>query len=343
MFKKAILIFVLLVITISSSLTLSRAEEIINDEDIKIIQNDSIVPRKILFQSKEAISNINKQRSIPESLLSTSWDRTNFIDPLIFSRNLSIMLLLLFLIIQIVMTVIGKTSLKDLALGFITAIIMQFGLLIGLQMIIGITDIIGMFLNSIGKDYISEALTNMNQFSTSTPNLQPITKEGIGKLLSVDYAKSNLSLEGFCLNTIQDQYRVMSLFFNWVYLILVFANWVILLVSDFVLSIALILAPVIGISYMFGDRFQVINKYWSIVLQAGMVKIIFYLVFTLVVGLQNTFKTSLTQSGVNLEYAIFCCFILIALLGVVIKVSRMFKLDNSINGIITSINKLKSQ
>jgi hypothetical protein len=341
MHKQIITIVILMVVLCANFGYVSQGEEILNEEDIKTIQNDSIVPRKILYQSQDAINSINKQHTIPESLLTTNWDKSSFTDPLTFSRNISILLLCLFLIIQIVYTVMGKVTLKELSANFVTALIMQFGLLIILQLIIGISGAIGLFLNSIGKDFTTEALLNMMKFTSSSTNTIVVTKDVVGKLASVDYAKSNLTLEGFCLNTIQDQYRVMSLVFSWVYLLLVFCNWLVLLIADFVLSIALTLSPIIGITYMFGDKFKIVNKYWSIVLQASVTKILFYLIFALVISIQSLLRDSLTQSGVNLEYAIFCCFMLVALALSVFKVSTLFKSDNTYEGIITTLKKIQ--
>ena len=334
------LLICLCVINITSS---SFAQtEIINEEDVKTIQNDSVVPRKILFQSIEALRNINGRRSYIDSITNFDLSITNINDPITATRNLALLLLVLFIILQIIQSLIGKITLKELVTGIITAIIMKFGVIIAVLILIRISDGIGIYFNSIGQDYVSFSLKNLISFVSINPQTETeITKEIAGKINSVDFSNVNLSTEGFCLTTIQDQYRAGALILNWVYLIIVYANWLILIISDLVLRVGLIVSPFIGISYIFGQNFSFIKNYWSIMFQAAITKFIFYAIFAVVVVISSGLKSSLTQSGVNLEYALFSCAMLVGLGFATLTIRKVAFFDNGMNNIINTLNKFK--
>lgn len=343
--RNLILCFILIISCITGFTSSYAEESIINDEDIKTIQNDSIVPRKTLLQSNEAIKNVNGERQILESLITFNNSNRNITDPIIATRNLSFLLLTLFVIYQIVLTVIGKTTLKELTMAFLAAVVMHFGVAIGVYSIVSLTDVIGIFFNSIvGKDFVAFSLENMMSFVAIPGQANTnISIESIGKLNSVDFDRVNLSMEGFCLTTIQDQYRVITLILNWVYVILVFANWLILIGAELVITVCIYLFPFIGASYIFGDRLEIIRRYWTILFQAAITKAIFFMVLFVIVGVSNSLKPTLVNSGVNIEFALFSCALLVALGFAVLNIRKFAQVDSGINNVVNAINKLNKQ
>ncbi len=342
--KKLISILLILISILTIGSTCFAQESIINQEDIKTIQNDQVVPRKTLFQSMDAIRSVNKSQSFTDLFFTFDKSKNNITDPFVAMRNFSLAILVLFLIMQIISTIIGKTSLKDLFFGTLSGIMMQTIVALGIFTIINTTDLISSFFASLSTDFITFNLQNMMSFvATPSQGLSVINANTIGKINSVDFNTVNLSMEGFCLTTIQDQYRMVSLVLSWLYVLLVYANWLILLLADFTLKICMVLSPLVGISYVFGARLEIIQRYWTILLKAAGTKLLFYLVLVVVSTITTSLKPNLIRSGVNIEFALFCCTMLIALGLSVLGLRRILKVDSGVTSIVNSINKLNKQ
>ena len=327
----------LLTLVILGGFTNSYAQEILNTDDLKAIQNDSIITKRILLQTKEAYGNSSGDRNYIESFGSSTLGRENVTNPIIMSRNLSGLFLMIFILIKIVLVITGKASLQDLSLGVITAIFMVFGMMVSVTLLLSFTDLFAQYFNSIGKDFMDESLANMLNFNNS--NGQDSIPDP-GKFVQADYSKTTFTQDGFCFTTIQDQYRLFSMMFHWVYLILVYSNWAILIAADFIIKFCLVLSPIVGAFYVFGSRTQLINRYWSILLQAAVTKLIFFAVYGLIVGLTIINKPALTKTGVNIEYAVFCCIMLIVLFVATIKLSTFVKIDAGMKIVTEKIKQI---
>jgi hypothetical protein len=339
-FRKILVIFVFCICLLNVNSFAS--DNIITEEDIKIIQNDSIVPRRVLFQSREAIQSINKKIEVSQDVLSLS--QNDIKNPYIATAKIALLIMVLLSIIQIIFVILGKITAQELLINIIKALIMNLLVVAGVVLIISISNSIAMFYNSIGLDFATETMNNLMRFVTVSNDIPAnLTKEAIDKIQSVDYSTSTLSPEGFCLKTIQDQYRIGLLILNWVYIVLVYLNWLILLLSEFVLTIALIIAPCIGVLYIFGERNPIINKYWSVVLEAAATKLIFFLLFSLVVVTNLAIRPALTQSGINIEYGLFSCMLLILTIIATIRLTKLFNSDNLVTIISNRITTIKEK
>jgi hypothetical protein len=342
MFRIKYLITLLICILIFTSFG-SVAENVISAEDIKVIQNDSIVPRKALYQSKDAMNGINEATKIDANVLNPT--NNDIKNPFIATRNLSFMILLLLLVFQVSLAAIGKITPHELLANMLKGLIMNLASVLGVYLIITITNSFGLFYNAIGQDFFGESIKNLTRFviSPDSPLSQGITKESIGSLNSVDYSQITLSPEGYCLKTIQDQYRVGLMILSWVYVVLVFLNWMLIIVSDVILTLGIIIAPIIGAVYVMGDKYQMINKYWSLIIEAAITKSIFFLVYGIVFMLTSTLTPMLTQTGVNIEFGLFSSMILIATFVSVIKIRSIVKADAAIAQINLRYNQLNNQ
>ncbi|MGL4758211.1 MAG: hypothetical protein ACRCXZ_02665 [Patescibacteria group bacterium] len=320
----------------------AQEKPLMNEEDIKTIQNDAIVPRKTLFQSKEAINNINGERNYLNDLLSIDTSLANITKPIVAMRNLSFLLMVLFLIYQIFNTVIGKITLQDLCLGFVAGIIMMYGTAAAVFTIVQMTDYIGMFLGSLTNegDFIGASVRKMFYFvSVDNQNIGVITREKVNTLTSIDPNQVTLSMEGFCLTTIQDQYRVFSLIFNWLFVILVYANWLILIIADIALQVCIFISPIIGGTYLLGVKHPLIAKYWTVLFQASVTKFFFFAVFFVVNIFDNNLSKYLINTGVNIEYALFSCALLVASLFAVNSLRKIAQVESGITHIVNKISK----
>jgi hypothetical protein len=335
-----IAIFFLSITNISS---FAQDSNSITKEDIKVIQNDASVPRKVLIQSKDILQEVNSENDIAQDLF--NFNSKDITKPIIATRNLSMIILVLLIVIQIIFTLLGKLTIQELMVNTLRAVVMNFVVVLGLYLIMTISNLMGVFYNSLGKDFATESINSLYRFVTIDINSIPenLTKVNGGKLEAIDYSAVTLSPEGFCLNTIQDQYRFGLLIVNWAYVIAVYLNWLIVVLSSLVLNMCMVFAPIIGILYVLGDKYQVITRYWSFVIQASITKIIFYLLFSLVLLISDNNQKNLTESGVNIEFGIFSIFLMIALFVGTILLKSLFKTDAGVSVITDQLNKLKNK
>jgi hypothetical protein len=295
-----------------------------SEDDIRTIQNDSIVPRKI-------ISNSNELFKMNEGIFKGNTDQDS---PVSILRNLALILFGVFILIQIIMILVGKINIHDFTANFVKALIMKVGVIA--IVIAGIT-VTNSFtsLFSLDKNFTVNTVRSMQLYVTSKDERDKIIKMSSEDVLKNNFNTPSLTYTGltgdiFCLKTIQDQYRVANLILNWITVTLTYFNWLVLLIADIILKACLFLSPFIGYLYIFGDKFSVINKFWTLFWDSAFAKSIFYITYGIISIINNQITPLLTNNIINLEYAFFTISSLVALAITTFTIRDVFKIDGAI-------------
>jgi hypothetical protein len=336
--KQLILIIVLLVTIFTIQIqSFASNNTTFSEDDIRTIQNDSIVPRKI-------IANSNELFKLNEGIFKGNLEQDA---PVILLRNIALVLFGVFLLIQIIMVLVGKISVHLLSANFIKALIMNVGvitiIIAGIAITNSFTSLFGM-----DKNFTVNTVRSMQLYVTSKEERDKIMTMSNEDVLKNNFNTPSLTYTGltgdiFCLKTIQDQYRVANLILNWITLVLTYFNWLILLIADVVLKVCLFLSPFIGYLYIFGDRFSVINKFWTIFWDSALAKSLFYIVYGVITLINNQIVPILTNNIINLEYAFFVISSLIALSITTFTFRDIFKIDGAIKVFNDQINNIQSK
>jgi hypothetical protein len=336
--KQLILIAILLVSIFTFQIqSLALDNTTFTEDDIRTIQNDSIVPRKI-------IANSNELFKLNQGIFKGNLEQDA---PVILLRNIALILFGVFLLIQIIMVLLGKISVHMLSANFIKALIMNIGvitiIIAGIAVTNSFTSLFGM-----DKNFTVNTVRSMQLYVTSKEERDKIVTMSNDDVLKNNFSTPSLTYTGltgdiFCLKTIQDQYRVANLILNWVTLVLTYFNWMILLIADVVLKVCLFLSPFIGYLYIFGDRFSVINKFWTIFWDSALAKTLFYTVYGVITVINNQIVPILTNNIINLEYAFFVISSLITLSITTFTFRDIFKIDGAIKVFNDQINNIQSK
>jgi hypothetical protein len=336
--KKLILIIVLLVSIFTIQIqTFALDNTTFSEDDIRTIQNDSIVPRKI-------IANSNELFKLNEGIFKGNLEQDA---PVILLRNIALVLFGIFLLIQIIMVLVGKISIHMISANFIKALIMNIGvitiIIAGIAITNSFTSLFGM-----DKNFTVNTVRSMQLYVTSKEERDKIMTMSNEDVLKNNFNTPSLTYTGltgdiFCLKTIQDQYRVANLILNWITLVLTYFNWMILLIADVVLKVCLFLSPFVGYLYIFGDRFSVINKFWTIFWDSALAKSLFYIVYGVITVINNQIVPILTNNIINLEYAFFVISSLIALSITTFTFRDIFKIDGAIKVFNDQLNNIQSK
>jgi hypothetical protein len=308
-----------------------------SEDDIRTIQNDSIVPRKViansyeLFKLNEGIFKGNLEQDSPINLL----------------RNIALVLFGVFILIQLIMVLVGKISTHQLTANFVKALIMNIGVITIVIAGIAVTNTFTTFF-SLDKNFTVNTVRSMQLYVTSKEERDKIIKLSNDDVLKNNFNTPSLTYTGltgdiFCLKTIQDQYRVANLVLNWLTVVLTYFNWLILLIADVVLKACLFIAPFIGYLYIFGDRFSVINKFWTIFWDSALAKTLFYIVYGVISVINNQITPMLTNNIINLEYAFFVITSFIALSITTFTFRDIFKIDGAIKVFNDNITNIQSK
>jgi hypothetical protein len=339
--KRLISLFTVLIVVMSFPiLSFAKDDLVFTPEDIKTIQNDSVVPRKVISNS-DNLFKINEGATNIEELKKYKKDQNENI------LKISTTLAVLFLIIQIVYTVIGKQTTQDLLARVIKAVIMN--VLVTLIIVTGIT-ITNQFTIIFGYDqnFTIETIRSMKLFVATAEDRTNVLGQTADMIINNQLNNPSTTYTGltgdvFCLKTIQDQYRVVNLILNWITVLLTYLNWLILFLADIMLTACFYISPFIGYLYILGDRFSVVGKFWKIFWDSALAKSAFYITYGIIFAITTQMRILLTNSTVNLEFAFYTIASLVALLLTTYKIRDLFKIESVVKVFSDKINQISSK
>ena len=334
--KKLMTVFVLLILFLIPINTFA-VDTTFSEDDIRTIQNDSIVPRKVISNSIELFK-------LNDGVFDKNTSQDSAFDML---RNIALALMFVFILIQIVMVLIGKINLQDLAANFVKAFVMNFGVILIIIVGITLTNSFTTFFK-LNQNFTVETVRSMQLYVTSVDEKDKIIKMSNEDVLKNNFNTPSLTYSGlsgdvFCLKTIQDQYRVANLIFNWLTVVITYFNWLLLFIADVIIKSCMYLSPFIGYLYIFGDKFSIISKFWTIFWDSAFAKSIFYIIYGIISVINKQVTPTLTNNIINLEYALFTISSLIALSIATFIVRDTFKIDGAIKVFNDQINKINTK
>ena len=299
-------LFWLLLLVISLS-PYSQANNVdLSDEDLTTFRNDLVIPRLLIYNSKEYINKI---------LDFYNWDYNwleRLTDPTFYAIHV------LFLVYLIYLVVIQKISFSEGSLRFLKSLIMGFAIALVIVTFSSIGKV-ALDIVKANRDYPTWVSNNINQFV-----IDPKAKDNLSDIPNLNNIDTSVTTNDiFCLNTIKDQYRILFLVISWLFVIITFVNLILMMGINVMITILLYVTPFVGILYIVGDDFAIIKKFWGLVWDTLIAKTVFFLIF----GIISNFSFVTATGKINLEFAIYHVFISFVMLLCIINVRKVFRVD----------------